>query len=45
MSAEIPPPLNPDPGPSQSISLGQLGMRLSLVAPAVVLLFMILRPG
>ena len=49
MSTEPPPLLTPDPGaglsPSKPSQLGVLGLRLSYVAPAVFLLFLVLRPG
>jgi hypothetical protein len=49
MRDETPPVMNPDGGlaavqPAAS-KLGRIGLQLSLVAPAVFLLFLVLRPG
>jgi len=49
MNTELPPLLGPDPAaslpPPKPTNLGALGMRLSYVAPAVFVLFLVLRPG
>jgi hypothetical protein len=49
MNAE--PPLLPEPGletglpPANRVNLARWGMRLSLVAPLVILLFLVFQPG
>jgi hypothetical protein len=49
MNAQPPPipPLSPGlrPAPPSTTNLGRIGLQLSLMAPTVLLLFMVLRPG
>ena len=49
MNTEPPPIMDPNPGtglpPSNPVNLARLGMRLSLVAPVVILLMLLLKPG
>jgi hypothetical protein len=47
MNSALPPMLDPTPphGGTPAASLGKLGLGFSLVAPAVVLLFLVMQPG